>query len=219
MSFREDGSNPCNSEVLKRVFTNPCNSEVLKGVFTNPCNSEVLKRVFTNPCNSEVLKRVFTNPCNSEVLKRVFTNPCNSEVLKRVFTNPCNSEVLKRVFTNPCNSEVLKRVFTNPCNSEVLKRVFTKSGTLKLYPHKVYCYKNIIKSLQCLLSRPGFATACESTRGLCHEHTAIYSDVYHGQMWKDVLKIEGQDFLAALFCYGLMLNIDWFQPYMCIQLV
>ena len=99
------------------------------------------------------------------------------------------------------------------CNLEVLKRVFTKSGTFKLYPHKVYCYKNIVSSLQCLLLRPGFATACESTRRACHEHTTIYSDVYHGQVWKEFLKIDSLDFLAASFCYGLMLNIDWFQPY------
>ena len=27
------------------------------------------------------------------------------------------------------------------------------------------------------------------------------------------MKIDSLDFLAASFCYGLMLNIDWFQPY------
>ena len=30
---------------------------------------------------------------------------------------------------------------------------------------------------------------------------------------KEFLIVDGLAFLSAAFCYGLMLNIDWFQPY------
>ena len=32
-------------------------------------------------------------------------------------------------------------------------------------------------------------------------------------MWKDFLHWNGQKKLVAPFCYGLLLNIDWFQPF------
>ena len=99
------------------------------------------------------------------------------------------------------------------CNSDLLKKVYTSSGNVKLYPLKVFCYGNLFASLQRLLLRPGFATSCESTRNICNETTGILSDLYNGQVWKEFLTIDGVEFLSAAYCYGLMLNIDWFEPF------
>ena len=41
----------------------------------------------------------------------------------------------------------------------------------------------------------------------------LLSDLYDGQIWKEFLNIGGSPFLAAPYTFGLMLNIDWFQPY------
>ena len=70
-----------------------------------------------------------------------------------------------------------KQLASNCCNSEVLKKVYTVSGNLKLYPHKVYCYSSLIASLQRLLLRPEFVSACESTRHLCCEATGSLADI------------------------------------------
>ena len=40
------------------------------------------------------------------------------------------------------------------------------------------------------------------------------SDIYDGRVW-DELKSTG--FLQAPYCYGLTLNIDWFQPFSHIE--
>ena len=91
--------------------------------------------------------------------------------------------------------------------------MYTPSGHLKLYPLKVFCYGNLKASLQQLLLHSGFAIAYESTRNLCLETSGKLSDLYQGQMWKDFLTIDGVDFLSAPYCYWLMLNIDWFEPF------
>ena len=81
--------------------------------------------------------------------------------------------------------------------------MYTSSGNFKLYPLKVFCYGNLLASLQRLLLRPGFATSCESTRNICNETTGILSDLYNGQVWKEFLTIDGVEFLSAAYCYGL----------------
>lgn len=77
----------------------------------------------------------------------------------------------------------------------------------------MFCYGNLIASLQRLLLRPGFAPACESTRNIYNETTGLYSDLYNGLIWKEFLTIDGVEFLSAAYCYGLMLNVDWFEPF------
>ena len=41
----------------------------------------------------------------------------------------------------------------------------------------------------------------------------VFMDVYDGQIWKDFLAPGGVNFFAEPYNLGLMLNIDWFQPY------
>jgi len=69
----------------------------------------------------------------------------------------------------------------------------------------------IISSLKLLL-RPGFIDLCESTRKLASERGALL-DIYHGRIWKEFLRYNGSDFLVSSYCYALMLNVDWFQPF------
>ena len=96
---------------------------------------------------------------------------------------------------------------SNRCNSDLLKKVHTSSGIIKLYPYKVFCYGYLINSLQRLWLRPG---ACESTRNLYKETSGVFSDVF---IWQEFLEVDGVEFLCASYCYGLMLNIHWFQPF------
>lgn len=103
-------------------------------------------------------------------------------------------------------------IFSKLCATDLLKRIISKSGAVKLYPIKTYCYSSLISNLQQLLLRPGFVDLCESTRNFVSD-TNIFSDVYQGNIWKDFMRVNGKEFLSSALCYGLMMNIDWFQPF------
>lgn len=38
-------------------------------------------------------------------------------------------------------------------------------------------------------------------------------DIYDGQVWKDFQVVSGQPFLSGPYGLGLMVNVDWYQPY------
>lgn len=89
--------------------------------------------------------------------------------------------------------------FSSVCNGSLVKEVVTLSGSIKFYPHSVFCYKSVIDAMQEFVNRAGFADACESTRGL-YTRSGI-CDVYQGQIWKDFLKVNGRDFLSAPYWF------------------
>ena len=66
----------------------------------------------------------------------------------------------------------------------------------------------IVTSLSLLLLSSGFVHNCN------HSHNRASSrfvrDLYDGKVWKQFLNVSGTSFQ---FSYGLVLNIDWFQPY------
>ncbi len=106
-----------------------------------------------------------------------------------------------------------RQLSSGRCNSDLLKKVYTSTGQLKLYPFKVFCYGNLIDSLQRFLLRPGFAVSCETTRNLYKETNGMLSDLYNGKIWHEFLRVDDVNFLSAAYTYGLMLNIDWFEPF------
>ena len=86
----------------------------------------------------------------------------------------------------------------------------TRTGNKKHYPYCVYPFVSLISSLQSLLLRPDFYELCEMWRCNQRDHLNI-SDVYDGRIWKKFLNEKG--FFSSQHSIGLMLNIDWFQPY------
>ena len=92
----------------------------------------------------------------------------------------------------------------------LLKQVVTSQGSQKLYPFRVYPYSSLI-SLQVLFLRPGLLDLCEDWRK--QNSTVLYNDVYDGQIWKDFLHYQNSTFLSDRNTIGLMMNIDWFQPF------
>lgn len=61
--------------------------------------------------------------------------------------------------------------------------------------------------------RPGFIQQCESTRTRFADTEMGMSDVFDGAIWKDFITIDGAPFLSECNNYGLLLNIDWLQPF------
>ena len=101
------------------------------------------------------------------------------------------------------------------CGQPLLKEILCKNGSITLYPHRVYCYQSITKSMKLLLSRPKFMEMCENWR-LRKDIPGLYRNIYDGKIWKKFIQlphVNSTTFLGKKHCYGLMLNLDWLQPY------
>ena len=99
------------------------------------------------------------------------------------------------------------------CGQELLKQV--KNCKKKyLVPFKTYCYKPIQTSLGQLFSRKDYFNLCESWK-LRKTFPGIMYDVF--EVLKKFSDPEKMDFLNHSGRIGLMLNVDWFQPYKHIQ--
>ena len=61
----------------------------------------------------------------------------------------------------------------------------------------------------------GFVEQCESTRA--QFSASGLSDVYDGSIWKDFLTVDDVPFLTERHNYGILLNVDWLQPYKHIE--
>ena len=71
----------------------------------------------------------------------------------------------------------------------------------------VYTYIDLQTSLQYMLLRPEFSTACETwIKRQVAEGTL--ADIYDGSVWKDFLYYDGKPFLAEAFSFALLINID-----------
>lgn len=99
------------------------------------------------------------------------------------------------------------------CGCALLKTVQLASGRRILYPFKVFPYKTLSSSLQELLLRPGFADLCQHWKS--RSVPTSFQDVYDGKIWKEFQVIAGEPFLSSTdsLGLGLMINVDWFQPF------
>lgn len=97
------------------------------------------------------------------------------------------------------------------CDAQLVKKVTLKNNTVKYYPIFYYCYTSIITSIEKLVQRKGVSEKCEKWRSQTVE-SDLLTDIYSGQLWKNFLKYNDEDFLSAPRNCGMMLNFDFFQP-------
>lgn len=135
--------------------------------------------------------------------RRAVCNNCDS--LYRF--EACLTKTGSTVTVNRCAYKPFKKT----CNKLLMKEIVSSSGHKKYYPHAVFCFESLITSLQALVLRTGFMEQCESTRNAFA--TTGMSDVYDGSLWKEFLTVDDCPFLSECNNYGLLLNVDWFQPY------
>ena len=93
------------------------------------------------------------------------------------------------------------------CKGPLLKQITLSSGMQKYYQINSYPYKSLIQSIERCLCRPGTCKRLQQWRNR-HIPDGYYADVYDGKLWK-----EHADFFSQPRSYGLMLNLDWFQPF------
>ena len=121
-------------------------------------------------------------------------------------------DCLEKVGTATVVRRCVHKHFNRTCNELLMKEIVCSSGHKRFYPHKVFCFSNLICSLQTLVLRDGFVHQCESTRK-AFASVGVLSDVYDGLIWKEFLTVNHTPLLSACNNYGLLLNVDWIQPY------
>lgn len=42
---------------------------------------------------------------------------------------------------------------------------------------------------------------------------SVMADIYDGAVWQSFQNVNGQEFLSSRYSLGLLLNVDWFNPY------
>ena len=122
----------------------------------------------------------------------------------------CTLHHRKRVFVEFLNHR--QHVRRPECGEPLLREVALKSGQIRLYPFKVYCYQSVIGTLKRFLQRPGFTMKCKlwRERGI---PDGFLADVFDGRVWKEWQYVDGEAFLAVPRNYEFMLDVDWFQPF------
>lgn len=111
-----------------------------------------------------------------------------------------------------CQTEVKVRGKFVKCNSPLVKQVICKGNVRKFYPMKVYCYNSLISSIEKVLKRKEIKEVWQHWRDWETE-TELLRDVYDGRVWKNFMSFNGVPFLSEFTSIGLMMNIDWFQPF------
>ena len=94
------------------------------------------------------------------------------------------------------------------CGSNLVKLVKTSQKEIHK-PIKIFCFKSVTSSITGILSRPGMVDVCEQGRER-YNVDDVYTDVYDGAVWQN-LKSSG--FFDQPHSYGLLLNVDWFEPF------
>ena len=103
------------------------------------------------------------------------------------------------------------------CGTLLLKTVELAGGRTYLYPFLSYCYVGLDQSLQLLLNRPDFVNRCEQWRSVRPRDGMLYYDVYDGHIWKEFQCYSDCLFLSEQLNFGLMMNMDFSQPFKHIQ--
>ena len=82
-----------------------------------------------------------------------------------------------------------------------------------MYPKQVYCFKKVTDSLKDLINKTNFMENCEKWRNSSTQlPDNVLGDCFEGRVWKEFQYVDGELCLAISNNFGLMLNVDWFQP-------
>lgn len=98
------------------------------------------------------------------------------------------------------------------CGTLLMKQMRSKSGSFFLHPKRLYCFRKLTDSLKALLSKPGVLESCESWRNRKQVNGAM-GDSFDGKIWNEFKDANGDAFFEKAGNLGVMLNVDWFQPY------
>ena len=111
-----------------------------------------------------------------------------------------------------CQTENKIRGKMVKCNSALVKQVICRGNVKKFYPIKVFCMNSIVSGIEKILRRKDIRDKWQHWKEWEQEPDML-RDVYDGRVWKKFLSYNGIPFLSDKSSVGLMMNIDWFQPF------
>ena len=128
----------------------------------------------------------------------------------------CVAKVEGKLTSKTCHSVAFphhsQQARQKHCGELLLNSVQLKDGITKLIPFKTHCYKRLTDTMNNFCKRPDFELKCELWRDR-NIKDGCYTDVYDGGIWKEFQTEKKKIFLCHRRHYGIMVNLDWFQPY------
>lgn len=100
-----------------------------------------------------------------------------------------------------------------PCGTALMKTVKTSSHRTVYKPIKVFCYSSLINAIQEYVSLKGYLNIFSHWKARVGIPDGVMADIYDGAVWKSFQTVNGQEFLSSRYSLGLLLNVDWFNPY------
>ena len=100
------------------------------------------------------------------------------------------------------------------CEAPLAKQIPLNNG-ISFKPELVYPVASIQQQLHSMFQQPGFEESLRHWSN-CPIINNVLSDIYDGQIWRNLKSEQGDNFFRpdkADTNLGLMINLDWFQPY------
>lgn len=98
-----------------------------------------------------------------------------------------------------------------PCGEKLARDVNVVGSKVTVHPSKIYAYRSLKSNLQDLLNVKGFEDLLINPKEL--PGSEYISDFCDGRIWKDFKDIDLSPYFENKRNLGLMLNLDWFNPY------
>ena len=103
-----------------------------------------------------------------------------------------------------------QRRFRQPCNTALMNTV--RCGRSHVFrPRKIYYYYGLKLALNTLVKRPNFMNLCNLWLK-SRASNDFMADITDGKVWKELVTSISPD-RTPVNILGLLINIDWFQPY------
>ena len=135
---------------------------------------------------------------------------CHSTYSYDTVINTSDTEILKCSFVR--FPRHVQRRMREPCSQPLAKKIRTKTNKIVTRPIKVFCYSSCIQYLQDLFQRPGITDLLNHWRNR-NIPPGVMADIYDGAVWKSFLDRHNNYFFENKNNLGLLINIDFFQPY------
>lgn len=185
--------------------------KALLAVLAGLCSSLILSNISKSlPKTIYLAKKITLMVTNKKYLRYIVCPTCHtlyeptSSKMTSTDSNGIEMSSLCTYIKYPNHPHVLRR---QPCNTPLMKKIKCK-GRYTFKPRMLYCYRSIKESIGALMRRQDFWKNCNSWRN--RSGSEGMADIYDGNVWKTFLR---DGFLSSPNNLGLMLNVDWYQPF------
>ena len=147
----------------------------------------------------------------TKIIKYAACNKCHKLYDINDITN--KTEITTCSFINYPNHSIER--FRQKCNNPLVKKIDSNKEQI-LRPIMTYSLVNIRQQLALFFGRKDFEMSCRKWAAERENDTEALFNIYDGMIWKSFTGDNDKPFFNKEYAdshIGLMLNMDWFQPY------